>query len=273
MKAIPQRSRRKTCRWCGKRLLSERHPHTETMCFVKNERSIRSKMRPKVKRISDVYEGGKLRSAFVGSNMEDILLKRQQQKGLDAVLGLGANGYKVPRNVSHMIAQGFVWTQVANQRPWAVYVFTPKGKRRKRFNNLYDAVEFHARITRLGLKGGIVSLPRSYELPPEWRLRKAKLPKRFKWCPNCADFRTFHRVDPAQRFEAPIKVWSEEKQRFEWRNRMIWLTECQVCGNTNRSPVFRRANQPYEVRKIKAGVRRVKPRKGAPTRKVRRKRL
>jgi hypothetical protein len=254
------------CKWCGKRLDDR---HSQAHCFALNEKKIRSSRRPRIASVSEAYHNGKLRPEFNVTDMEDILLKRQEKLATDAVLGLGDNGYKVPRNVSYMLAHGFVWNQIATQKPWAVYLMIPQPtgphkRKRKRFNSLWAAVEFHKKAFRMGLKGGIVSTARGYDKPA--RLRFREVPRRFKWCPYCADYRVFHRAYPEERFFAPIKRWNETRSRYEWIDRHIWLTQCQLCGNTNRGDIFRRNNQPWELRRIKQGVRRVRPRKGAPSR-------
>jgi hypothetical protein len=250
-----------TCRGCGKPLDSPSHrDRSEAYCFILNEKRIRSRARPRVKYLEDVYRNGKLKSEFIGTDMEDKLMRRQQQLALDAVLGLSDNGYRLPRNLDTFMAGGYVWNQIAVKRPWAVYVLVNGKRKRRRFNNLYEAIEWHKKIYPKYPSSGIVSLARAFDLPAHWRLRKDKLPRRFKWCPHCGAFRVFRRVDPPQRFCAIIKSWNPETQRWRWAERMVWLTECQLCGHTNRSPVFRRSNQPWELRKIKPRVTRVKPR-------------
>lgn len=235
---------------------------TESYCFVKNEREIRSRYRPRVAGVADAYSEGKLRAEFICTDLEEKLLNRQERMARQAVSATNLReGYKVPSNVSHFIAAGITWNQIVHQKPWAVYVLIKGKRKRKRFNNLWEAVEYHSKITLRYPSAGIVSLCRAYELPREWRLKKAKLPRRFKWCPHCATFRVFRRVEPTARFFAEIKRWNETKQKYEWTSRLIWVTECQLCGNTNRSDVFRRANQPFELRKIKPGVSRVKARR------------
>jgi hypothetical protein len=218
-----------------------------------------------VKKLTDVYgPDGKLRAEFVFTDIEEKLMERQRRLALDAFLGLGVNGYKVPKNIDVFIKGGFVWTQIANQKPWAVYVMVtaPNGVRRKRrrFNNLYEAVKYHRKIHKYYPSSGIVSVSRSYDLPAHLRLTKSKWPKRFKWCPRCAAPRVFKRVNPPQKFFAMVKRWNEDKGKYDWTQRQVWLTECQLCGCTNRDEIMRRSNLPYELRHIKKGVRRVKPR-------------
>jgi hypothetical protein len=73
--------------------------------------------------------------------------------------------------------------------------------------------------------------------------------------------RRFRAVRPLQEFYAMVKVWSDEKKRYKWVDRKLRLLECQYCGCTNRETVFRRSNQPWEIRKFKRGVRRARRRR------------
>jgi hypothetical protein len=214
-----------------------------------------------VKRVADCYQNGKIRPEFIGTDMEEKLMARQRQSALDAILGLSENGYVVPRSIEIFNNQGYVWTQIANQKPWAVYVLVDGKRKRRRCGNLYEAVLYHKQISNKHLAAGIVSLAKGYDVPPSMRItRKSKRPKKFKWCPYCAAFRVYHRVEPEQRFFAQVKRWDEKKKHYIWVDRSLWLTECQLCGSTNRDALFRRNNQPWEVRHIKQGVKRVKPR-------------
>lgn len=192
-------------------------------------------------------------------------MQRQRSTAVDALLGLSKNGYKVPKNVEFFLQGGFVWNQVAIRYPWAVYVLIPveggrPKRKRRRFNNLYEAVEYHSKVMKKYPSSGIVSLARAYELPAEWRFRKEKLPKKWKWCPHCGVFRVFKIVHPREEFTVLKKVWSDEKQRFIFTERRVALVECQLCGHTNRSPIWRRSNQPWEVRRFKPGVKRARRR-------------
>lgn len=252
-----------TCRWCD-----EEHEHSESYCLARNEKKIRSRLRPRVSKVDEAYDDrGKLRPELVNTDMEGMLLSRQEKQARRALSEDLRPGYVIPRNVRVFLNQGFVWNQIVNEKPWAVYVLINGRRRRKRFNNLWQAVEYHSKITVKYPSAGVVSMCRAYELPAEWRLKKDKLARKWKWCPRCAAFRVYHRVEPVSRFYADIKRWNATKGQWEWTNRLIWLTECQLCGHNNRDPAFRRANQPYHVRRIKQGVFRVKA-----TRKTTRKR-
>jgi hypothetical protein len=104
----------------------------------------------------------------------------------------------------------------------------------------------------------IVSRARAYDVPPELR---GKLPPRWYWCPHCMKPRRYERDPENRRFDTMKKVWSKEKQRYIWKSRMVYLLVCPVCGLHERNPIFRRSNQPWEVRKFKQGARRARPHK------------
>jgi len=184
-------------------------------------------------------------------------MARQERIALAALMQ-GTKKYTVPKNIQIFVDQGFVWNQIAVEKPWAVYVLIGGRRKRKRFNSLLDAILFHKKISKKHPSSGIVSLCHGYEMPHEWFMKKDKLPARFKWCPHCAAFRVFRRSQPPQQIYAMVKRWNETKQQYEYVDRKLWLTECQLCGHNSRSTVFRRMNQPYEIRRIKKGVRRVK---------------
>lgn len=208
-----------------------------------------------VKRVGEAYIGGYIRPEFIHTDMEAKLMKWQRKMAAAAYEQLGSNGYKPSISLKHILDTGFIYGQIAVEKPWAVYVIHDGVRKRKRFASLHGAIEFHKTIYKRHPDSGIVSLGRAYGLPAEWRFKKDKLPKRFKWCPRCVTFRVYKRVDPPVRFSANIKTWNDEKQKFTWHERQIWLTECQLCGHTNRDLAFRSANVPYELRKLKSGAR------------------
>ena len=272
---MPRRKQRKRCRWCKKDLDGKKHRGiTESYCFILNEQKIRSRVRPRVRRIEDAYRDGKLLPELLGTDMERKLIKRQRRMAIDASL-LSTNGYDPPRNVTYMSEQGFVYAQVSHEKPFAVIVLgkeRPDGTRKRmvvRRNNLIAAVHAHRALSKKYKRVYIVSLVRGYDLPPQWRLKKSKLPKKFVWCPYCSDFRIYRRHPDQVRFSALKKVekWSDKLNgyKFEWVERQVWLTACIVCGNTNRNSIYRRSNQPWELRHLKPSVTRVKQRKGAPS--------
>lgn len=219
----------------------------------------RSVARPRVDDVADAYnERGQLRPEFLDTDLEAKLMVLQRKLALDAVNKLSSKKYPIPKNVHVFVAQGFAWNQIAHEKPWAVYVLRDGKRKRLRFNNLREAIIFHKKCYKQGLSCGIVSLCRAYALPEDLRFKKDKYPDRFKWCPNCAEFRVFTRVRPEAFFFSLIKTWDDKDQRFIFPERKIYVMECQLCGNTNRSEHYRRANQPYEVRTIKPRKTRVK---------------
>lgn len=266
---MTRKTKRRTtdrCRWCGRKHLKSK---SESLCYVLNEKEIRSRLRPKIKSLSLAYEDGKIKSVFVGTDMEDKLIARQARLAVNALLRFENNGYKPPKSIQHILDQGFVVNQVSHEKPWAVYVLVEGRRKRKKFNSLWEAIAFHSKVVKKYPSAGIVSLCRAYDLPPQYRFTKEKLPRKFKWCPRCVTFRVYHKIDPPQIFYANVKRWNESKGRYEWTQRKLWVTECQLCGHTNRDAVFRRANLPWELRRIKRGRTRVKPRPGTPQRKRR----
>lgn len=264
--ARTKKVRRKRCKWCKQYLDHRKHRNrTESYCYILHEKEIRSDAAPVITKLREAYVDGKLRSEFIGTDMEDKLLKRQHRLAINASLGLDC-----PRNLEWILEQEFVVSQVAYEKPWAVIWLSDGERKRKRFNSLWSAIEFWNKAKRLNTTASIVSLSRGYELPASMRFKKDKLKKKWKWCPHCVTFRVFKRVYPEQKFFANIKYETVDKKgnpTFEWAVRNVWLTECQLCGNTNRSAIFRRANQPYELRKVKPTKTKMKPRKGTPKRK------
>lgn len=261
--AMARRVRHPRCKWCKKRLDAPRHRNkSESLCFVQNMVEIRSQARPHVEKVSEVYQSGKLRSEFIGTDMESILLKRQYRLALNASLGLDC-----PKNLRYILEQEFVYGQIVHEKPWAVMWLSDGVRKRKRFNNIWSAIEFWNKARRLNATASIVSLARAYELPAGWRFKKDQLPKRFKWCPHCVTWRVYKRVYPEERFWAMVKyetVDNKGNPKFDWAERKLFLTACELCGNTNRHSTFRRANQPYELRTIKPGKSRVRRRKNQP---------
>lgn len=257
-----RKTRHPRCGVCKQRLDSPKHRKlTESACFNKNLKAIRSRARPKVTTVSALYKEGRLRSEFQITDVEDKLIRRQADLAQRALVEL-RNGYQPPRNITWILDQGFVWTQIANEHPWAVMWIKKDGSRgRKRFNNLYAAIAWHRRAVKKNHTARIVSRGRAYDIPRDLRLKKDRLPKKFKWCPFCADFRVYRKVYPLEQFYAMVKVRGIDKKgdpKWEWKERKLWLTECQLCGNTNRNPVYRRSNQPWNLIVVKAGKRRTK---------------
>lgn len=231
-------------------------------------REARNNVRPRISTALQAYQEGRLRPEFLDTDMEAKLMALQRKLALDAVNKLSSKKYPIPKNVHVFVDQGFAWNQIAHEKPWAVYILTQGHRKRKRFNNLREAIEFHKRCYKQQLSCGIVSLCRAYALPSDLRLKKDGYPDKFKWCPYCAEFRVFKRSHPDQFFFAQIKTWDTKNDRWIFPERRLYLMECQLCGHTNRNEAFRRANQPYQVRTIKPRKTRVSA-KGVDTKALR----
>lgn len=215
--------------------------------------------------LSDVFgagETGRLLLTDYSERKVGVLKSRDLERTLKLIGDDGhyrRNGYnvKVPYGVRHALQQPLVHTQIVNKYPWAVIW---KGKdgcpRRKLCMTIISAIEFMALARRKGVRASIVSRQRGYDIPPKLR---NKIPKPYKWCPFCMDARKYRRVGDDHKFSALRKEWSEEKQRYVWKERKIYLMRCEVCGLSNREITFRRSNQPWEVRKFKRRARRAKP--------------
>jgi hypothetical protein len=172
----------------------------------------------------------------------------------------------VPYGVRVALHESLVYNQVAVKYPFYVAWRSPKTSlRHKKFVSCIPA-GIHLIATRLQYvdsEAYIVSRTVGYNVPPKLR---GKFPRRMNgkqvyWCPGCMTARSFRRVVPAQEFHAMKKFWNTEKLRYDWKDVPLALLRCTHCGTTNRDSKFRNSNQPYEVRKIKKGVRRVRSRR------------
>lgn len=188
-------------------------------------------------------------------------VQRRHKRQADYVLNAEWNGYIVPIGVAHALRQPLVWTQLHNRYPWAVYWRSKKTGRRMRklCQTLYGAIEFHQKALRVDRSATIISRGRAYDVPPELR---GRIPQPWKWCPFCMKPRKFRRTTGGETFSAMVKHWSDTKQKYVWSERMLALMKCPVCRNSNRHPVFRRSNQPWEKRTFKQGAIRARRSRG-----------
>lgn len=179
----------------------------------------------------------------------------------------GKHVWQVPPTVLWCLQEPLTTNQMNNRLAWYVtWVSQRTGQRlRKYFMSPWSAMEFIAtKAVRVDPHTALVSRTRPYYIMPKHR---GKLPHKdahnrtWYWCPLCMQPRRFRSVSPEQFFYAQVKTWSDEKQRFIWKERKLRLLECQYCSCTNRESVFRRSNQPWEVRKFKKGARRARRRR------------
>jgi hypothetical protein len=157
-----------------------------------------------------------------------------------------------------------------NRIAWYVTWVSPRtGQRlRKYFMSPWLAIDFIAtKAVRVDPHAALVSRQRAYDIPAKYR-GKFPYKREYKgrvrtwyWCPLCMQPRRFRAARPAQEFHGQVKVWSEEKKRYVPKEHKLRLLECSYCECTNREHIFRRSNQPWEVRKFKRGVRRAKRRR------------
>jgi hypothetical protein len=168
----------------------------------------------------------------------------------------GSRPWKVPYGLRYALRRPYLHVQVVNRYPWkAVWTGKDGRQRTKKFMSPVAAIDFAALAHTKGVRVYIVSRQRGYDIPP--RLR-GKIPKPYKWCPYCLSARKYRHVGEDVTFYAMIKEWSDEKQQWVWRERKVYLTQCEVCHCSNRDVHFRRSNQPWHVRKFKKGARRAK---------------
>lgn len=223
-----------------------------------------------VTKVSELYGGGEtgrlLDGQYSTNRKVERLLQRRHKKS--AARGIDSKGvyhyhdheWKVPGGVRQCIKKSLIWGQVVNQYPWCV-VWTGSDGRRKRklFSTPGGAIHFIATQAQYAdPKAAIVSRVVGYDIP---LIYVNKIPRPWRWCPYCMTARKFKRQKDGATFNTPRKEWSNEKNRYVWRDRKLAVLVCVRCGCTNKDPRMRRSNQPWETRVIKQGVRRVRRRR------------
>ena len=188
----------------------------------------------------------------------------------DGVYHSGKHSWRVPASVYECLELPLTTGQMNNRLAWYVTWVSPRSGTRlkKYFMSPWVAMDFIAtKAARVDKHAALVSRQRPYDVPRRWR-GKFPIKQEYKgrvrtwyWCPLCMQPRRFRAVRPLQEFYAIVKTWSEEKQRYVPKDRKLRLLECQYCGCTNHNAIFRRSNQPWEVRKFKRGVRRARRRR------------
>jgi hypothetical protein len=185
--------------------------------------------------------------------------------GDDGVYRTGEHEWPVPYGVRIALRTRLTYNQIVVKYPFTATWTSPKSGRRlkKNFTSLIGAIKFcTTKAQYVDPQCSIIARVVGYDVPPKLR---GKLPRRMRgskmhyWCPYCMDARRFKRGEGE--FYAMKKFWNDEKQRWDWKEVKLAILICTVCGISNRDSKFRRSNQPFEVRKIKQGVRWVKRRK------------
>jgi hypothetical protein len=180
------------------------------------------------------------------------------------------HGWRIPPTVLACVREPLIQSQMNNRLAWYVTWISPRtGQRlKKHFMSPWVAMEFIAtKASKVDPHAALVSRTHAYDIPAKYR---GKVPykqesdgkiRTWYWCPLCMQPRRFRATRPPQDFHAQVKTWSDEKQRYIPKERKLRLLECGYCGCTNRDSVFRRSNQPWEVRRFKRGARRAKRRR------------
>lgn len=228
-------------------------------------------------RLIDLYgEGvsGNLLQGRYGTPKVYAWLQNRHRRGVkqleDGVYHSGRYSWRVPPTVQLCLKEPLANSQMNNRLAWYVTWVSPRtGQRlRKYFMSPWVGIEFIAtKAARVDPHAALVSRTRPYYIPAKYR---GKLPYKkqvgyrtqtWYWCPLCMQPRRFKAVRPEQEFHAVVKVWSDEKKRYVPKERKLRLLECSYCECTNRETVFRRSNQPWEIRRFKRGARRARRRK------------
>lgn len=177
-----------------------------------------------------------------------------------------AHEWRVPFGVRQAMRVPLVYNQITVRYPFYVtWISRKTGKRHKHFvPSLISGIHLITTRIQYGAdEPSIVSRTVGYGIPAGLR---GKFPRKMNgklhyWCPACMTARRFKRTQPEQEIHAMKKFWNTEKFRYDWKDVRLALLECTTCGTTNRDHRFRSSNQPYEKRRIKQGVRRIKKRK------------
>lgn len=214
------------------------------------------------RKVKDYYHNGRLRPypGIVSDEYYFGPLWEYHRKAARLAMRLQDDDYKIPPGVAYAMKLQLTWNQIVTPYPWAIYLINRRGKRiRIRQRTITQAIMLHKRLIKKYSTATIVSLGRSYDIPPKYR---GRLPGPWKWCPRCMKPRKFKRVyqdnGEPRIFYTMVKTWNQTKQRWVDKERKLAVMRCPMCHITNQDHVFRRSNQPQHVRKIRQGARRVK---------------
>jgi hypothetical protein len=199
---------------------------------------------------------GKLLSHYLQHRPAEHAIQRYHKRTGEAVYSQNGD---LPVGLQQAVRLPLVWVQIVNRHPWKVmWIRVVDGKRKKGeklCTTLGGAILLQRKISSVVPNATVVSRARGYDIPHELR---GKLPPRWYWCPRCLKARKYQRDPQGATFYTIKKVWSDEKRRYVYKERKIYLLRCPMCSCTNRDPIFRRSNQPWETRRIKRGVTRVR---------------
>src|SRR6266700_2966382 len=203
--------------------------------------------------ISDLYGGGvngDLLQGRFGTPKIYAWFQNRHRRGYSTVVdGIYHSGektsfgsshsWKVPPTVLACLRLPIATSQMSRRSWYATWVSPKTGQRMKKyFMSAWGAVEFIAtKAQYVDPHAAVVSRPRSYDIPAKYRgklprkqERGGKRPLTWYWCPLCMQPRRFRAVKPLTDFYAMVKVWSDENQRYDWKDRKLRLLECSYCG-------------------------------------------
>lgn len=210
---------------------------------------------PLPKTISELFDNGSLKPQYMEHRPATrALVAHHREAAKRAKPKVAIDDY----GIQQALRTPLFPNQLSHRYPWAV-MWLKEGKRyKKKCKNLLEAVHLRDRIKEAGVSNAtVVSLCRSYYIPVELI---GKLPRPWVWCPLCMKPRKFRRVRDETIFVFK-KVPDEKRGGYKEVERQVALLRCPMCGCTNRNQVYRRSNQPFEVRKFKRGVTRARKRK------------
>jgi hypothetical protein len=206
--------------------------------------------------IGELFAGNMLKPPYAKHGPAERALQRYHEKAHASVNGQT----ELSPGVRQALKLSVTWSQLTKRYPWKVMwqrkVNGRIARGEKMCTTLGGAIAFQRSIIDRVPNATVVSRVRAYDVPPKLRGRFPK--KGFYWCPYCMKPRKFLIDESGQWFYAQKKVWSHEKGRYVPTERAVALLRCPMCGCTNRDHVWRRSNQPWEKRRIKSGVRRVR---------------
>jgi hypothetical protein len=224
--------------------------------------------------IADFYGGGELGNLLKPQYQTDAVYRwfqKRHEKHVGVVIGEDGwyrrNGHewKIPYGVRIAAQQPLIFSQITFQHPFYVTWISPKtGKRVKRFmQSLSSSIVFIAEKVQYVDENAAIISRHGYHMPPKLR---GKFPRKMGgrlhyWCPRCMAPRVFKLAPYRGTFYAQKKVWNDEKGKYVFTDRKLAVIECSFCGVSNRDHKFRAANQPWEVRKFKQGVRKARRRR------------
>lgn len=227
---------------------------------------------PRPSSVEDFFGGGEKGNLLKGEyNTPDVYawFQNRHSKGTsfldkDGYYRRNGHEWKVPYGVKQALTARLTVSQIANKYPFYVTWVSPKtGKRLKKyFMSLPHSLIFIAEKAQYVDEEACVVSRHGFFIP---RKLMGKFPRRIAgrmhyWCPCCMAPRKFRRRGD-ETFFAQRKEWSNEKNRYVWKERQLAILECPFCHITNRAHLWRKSNQPVEIRKIKKGVRRIKARR------------